>query len=514
MWRELLMSMRGQRAVPGLALPQPPFDAAATLHELVMPARLTLPLRQQRGLAPAPQVRVGQRVRRGEALTHQGEDGEVALHAPTSGRIVALDEVPLPHPGGLRGAAFTLEPDGRDEPLGQTPLANRWQAQAPDTLRLELAPLGIAGLGGATFPSARKLAAAGVRGGVQTLVVNAAECEPYISCDDALLRREAESVVSGCRILRHAAGADDCVIAIEDNMPLALAALRAALHGSTEAPRVAVLASRYPAGDERQLMRTLLGREVPSGGRPTDVGAICFNVATAYAVHRAVYFAEPCISRIVTITGHGVRRPANVRAPLGASVAALIDAAGGYREAARLVLGGALTGFELASDAVPVTKAVNCVIAATARDRAAHAPARPCIRCGRCAEVCPAALQPQQLYAHCAAGDREGAERAHLRDCVECGLCSYVCPSHLPLLAWFRHARDEAQRAQAAAARANHSRERHQARQRRLTAQAQARGARLARLQLGTAAGDEVRAALARVRQRRARRREQVDGDD
>ncbi len=345
-----------------------------------------------------------------------------------------------------------------------------------DQLIQRLRDAGIAGLGGAGFPTATKLDSARTRG-AQTLVLNGAECEPWICCDDALMRSAADDVVVGALLLRRVAGAGRCVIAIEDDKPEAIAAVTSAIERQRDAAQrddevtLAVVPAVYPQGAERQLITAVAGIEVPSGSLPAAAGVICQNVATAAAVARWAARGEPLLSRVVTVTGSGVEQPCNVRAPVGAPLSALIAAAGGYRGTPlRLIAGGSMTGRALPSDEVGLTKAMNCVLVATRDDIGSRLGAveLPCIRCGDCADACPAGLLPQQLHRAALADAHEALRELGVRDCIDCGLCDYVCPSQIPLADRFRDARRRLHEADAIAARAADARERHELRTRRL----------------------------------------------
>ncbi len=496
----------------GLRLTRPPLDACAHIAPAPLPERLFVALRQHAGQAGELRVRVGERVLLGQALTRARNPDELPVHAPASGHIEALGDIAAPHPGDLREPGVTLRPDGLDERAPDAVVGPAFREREPAHLQAALAALGVAGLGGAGFPTARKIAAAGERT-LHTLVVNAAECEPYITCDEALILRDATGVVAGCEVLLHASGARRCLIAVEDDRPRAIGALREALAAADDRLELAVQPARYPAGGELQLLQALLGMEIPAGTRPVAAGVLCVNAATAHAAGRAVLHGEPSTTRMVTVTGHGVARPCNLLARLGTPVADLIATAGGYRDVRRLILGGPMMGVALPHDQVPVTRAVNCIIAAGDADLDTLPGEQPCIRCGECASVCPARLQPQVLFAAARVDDLEAARAADLEQCIECGCCAYVCPSHIPLLAHFRHARSAARESARAGTTAARARERFLAREARLEAQRRARDRQLAeretRLRDAPDAKprvSEVRAAVARARRRRAER--------
>lgn len=380
-----------------------------------------------------PLVAPGQIVACGEPV---GEFRRVApglrIHASISGRVSAIEAMPV---AGSHGPVpcVVIDGDGHDRRFdGYDGIT----ATTPEAFRKAIADAGILGLGGAQFPTALKLATAG---SAPVLLLNGAECEPYISCDDLLLRERADRVVAGARLLLDALQASQCVMAVKSDMPAARIALVNAL-AATGDRRIAtsVVTAKYPSGGERQLIELVFGREVPAGGLPPDIGVVCQNVATAAAVADFFEHGRPLVSRIVTVTGGGIVRPCNIEARIGTPVADLVALAGGYEAGVeRLVMGGPMMGIALPSDALPITAATNCVIAATAADFGPMPPEMPCIRCGDCVEACPARLLPLELLAASEAGSREGLLELGLTDCIECGACDYACPSHIRLASRF-----------------------------------------------------------------------------
>lgn len=413
-------------------------STARPLAKLAIPEKLVLPLRQHVGYIPKVLVQVGDHVLKGQMLA--GPEGSVsaAIHAPTSGTITAINEQVIPHPSGLPDMCITLTPDGKDT-WGQLQRTD-WQHTDKKVLVERLRTSGIVGLGGATFPSHIKLSANG-KSNVHTLVINAAECEPYITCDDMLMCERADEIVNGIEIVKYLLGAEKCIIGIEDNKPQATNAMSAACANSNT--QVKVVPTLYPSGDARRLIHLLLGIEIPNDKRSTDVGIQVFNVATVLAIYRYFEFGEPSISRIVTITGN-VESPQNFEVLLGTPLQTLITAAGGAKaDTTHFIMGGPMMGFDLPSAFVPITKAANCIIAATPSLFPPAPPAMPCIRCARCADACPVNLQPQELYWFSKSDNFEKARDYHLFDCIECGCCTYVCPSNIPLVQYYRYAKSE-----------------------------------------------------------------------
>ena len=449
---------------------------------LPLSPRLVLPLRQHVGNIPKIRVEVGTRVLKGQLLAEAEGNISAAVHAPTSGTVTAIREELIPHPSGLPDVCIVLEPDGKDEWIALQP--TDWRTTDKVMLIDSLRRSGIVGLGGATFPSHIKLRADGTTG-IDTLIINGAECEPYITCDDMLMRERAEEVVRGIEVAYHLLGAKQCLVGIEDNKPEAIAAMQAACAKGGHPYQVVVVPTIYPSGDARRLIQVLTGVEIPSHRRSTDMGIQVFNVATVLALHRYFEYGEPIVSRIVTVTGN-VASPANFEVPLGTPVTALLDAAGGALPGTNdYIMGGPMMGFSLPAAEVPVTKATNCIIAGAPQLFPAQPPAMPCIRCARCAEACPVNLQPQELYWFSKAKNIDKAREYKLFDCIECGCCSYVCPSHIPLVQYYRFAKSEAIAQDRAKEAANVARERNEFRLMRIEREKQERAQRHAQKTAG-----------------------------
>ncbi len=452
----------------GLHLPDNKVQSTGRpVRPAALPPLLVLPLAQHIGAPAKPLVRVGDRVLKGQQIAAAQGGISAPVHASSSGTVVAIEKRPVPHPSGLPAPCIVIETDGEER---WAELPEPWpdfERRSTDELIGRIREAGIVGMGGAAFPTSVKL---DPDRPIETLVINGAECEPYITCDDMLMRERADRVIAGVAILRHLLGVATCLIGIEDNKPEAIAAMTAALAGrGLPGTEVVTIPTRYPSGGEKQLIRILTGKEVPSGGIPAHVGIVCHNVGTAAAVADAVLEGRPLISRIVTLTGEGVAEPCNLEVPVGTLAADLIAQAGGYGErASHLILGGPMMGFALPDDGVPITKAANCLLVASEREAPDPGPALACIRCGRCAEVCPVTLLPQQMYWYARAKDLEKVQEYNLFDCIECGCCSYVCPSHIPLVQYYRYAKNECWDQERERRKAEHARQRHEARVARL----------------------------------------------
>ena len=475
-----------------------------------LPERLYVPLLQQAGPEARATVQPGQQVLKGEPIGCFRHFGAGCLHAPTSGTVEAIVDHPASQASGRDGRCIVIRPDGRDAWRAREPITE-WQTADPRDLRRRIAGSGIVGLGGAVFPTGYKVDQASARG-IHTVILNGSECEPWISCDEMLMREQPDAIVLGARILQRAVGASETLIAIEDQMGAVHEALQNAVDRSgADDIRVVKVTTIYPEGGEKQLIQVLTGLEVPSGGRPTDLGLLCQNVATATAVAQAVTEDMPLIERIVTVTGPGVARPRNLLARIGTPFADLVAMAGGYTpEAARLVLGGPMMGYPLATDANPVIKAANCVLVLGAADVRPAQPELPCIRCGECARVCPAVLLPQELNRAIRASQWDDAATLGLHDCIECGCCDVVCPSHIPLVEWFRFGKSEVRERFVERSRAERARARFEARQDRLERLKQERKQRMAAkkraLQDAQDRKAKVAAAVARARRKQERK--------
>lgn len=448
------------------------------IQKMPLSRLLVLPLQQHIGTAAVPIVEVGDRVLKGQCIARAEGHVSVNLHAPSSGVITAIEEQPVPHPSGLSAPCITIETDGEDRWIERQRLDN-FRDYSAHELRQRIREAGIVGLGGAGFPSFIKLNP-GIHQAAEMLLINGAECEPYISCDDMLMRERAEGILDGIEIMLFALHAKHCVLAIEDNKPEAIAAMRLALaqRPALSQMSIVVVPTRYPTGGEKQLIQTVTGKQVPTNKLPIDIGIICHNPGTAYAVGRAILHGEPLISRIVTVTGTQVAQPGNVETLFGTPIKELLTFCATQRQPGEpFIQGGPMMGYSLNKDELPITKTANCILVGV-EDAAPSSPPLPCIRCGDCADVCPASLLPQQLYWYARAKDFDKTRDYNLFDCIECGCCDYVCPSKIPLVSYFRFAKTEIMNQQRERQKADLARERHENRQARLAREQQEKEAR------------------------------------
>ncbi|NWG30764.1 MAG: electron transport complex subunit RsxC [Rhodocyclaceae bacterium] len=420
-----------------------------------LPPLLVVPFRQSATGGVDIRVQAGEQVLKGQCIGSAEGPFGTCVHAPTSGKVVAIESRTLPHPSALAAPCAIIEADGTETWRERVPLDP--YATDPAQLRARIREAGIVGLGGAVFPSHVKMNAR-----IDTLVINGAECEPWITCDDRLMRERAPTIVAGAAIIAHLMGAKRILIGIEDNKPDAAAAMRAAVAAVGQGEmQVISVPTRYPAGGEKQLIRVLTGIEIPYGKLGPDFGVQCFNVGTAHAVARAVLHDEPLITRVVTLAGNYVR-PGNVEAPIGTPIDALLALGEPKADTDRIVMGGPMMGFVLPDTSLPVVKATNCLLAMSPTLFPPSPPEMPCIRCGACTRVCPMVLQPHELYWHARAKNFGKAQEYHLFDCIECGCCAYVCPAHIPLVDYYRFAKAEIRAREREKAAADRARERYE----------------------------------------------------
>ncbi|MGK4476177.1 electron transport complex subunit RsxC [Aeromonas molluscorum] len=468
-----------------------------------LPPELIIPVRQHAGLAGELLVKVGDKVKKGQPLTAFERGRFVPVHASSSGVISAIGQHTVAHPSGLSDLCITLIPDGEDAWCERQPQPDYWNLDRVSLLE-RIQGAGIAGLGGAVFPTHSKLDGHGQL--TEILIINGLECEPYITTDDRLMREYADEILDGIRVLKHLLKPKLCLIGIEDNKPDAANALRQQI--SEEDIMVREVPTKYPSGGAKQTIELLTGRQVPKGGRAVDIGIMVLNVATVFAIKRAVMDGEPLIERIVTLTGEAFKQPGNAWVRLGTPVRWLLKRFELQPEPGqRVIMGGPMMGFTLPHAMVPVVKATNCLLAPTQAELPAPEPEQSCIRCSACADACPATLLPQELYWYSRAKEYEKAEKLNLFDCIECGACAWVCPSQIPLVQYYKIAKDDIREAREEAEKAERARLRFEAKQARFERDKAAREARHAeaaaqrRQAMAAASGeDPVAAALARIK--------------
>ena len=450
-------------------------STARPSREAALCDEYAISLIQHDGTPFIAQVAVGDRVLRGQLLAAPANHRDAPVHAPTSGTIRAIEPRPDMHPSNRPVPHLILASDGEDQSAPPLPALDI-EAATPDELRARIHDCGIVGLGGAGFPTARKLGHP-----ANTLVINAAECEPYITCDDLQIRENAAAIIRGAQITARILGADAIHFGIEDDKPEAIAALHAALDAAAD-PRIRIssVPVRYPSGNARQLFELLLGIRVPADAHASDYGLICHNSGTMKAVYDAVSLGLPLTERYTTISGEGIREPQVLRIRIGTAARELIQQSGGERHEHsaenRHIIGGPMMGYEIASLDTPLQKIGNSLLILPA----APAPEEtPCIRCSRCADACPMELLPQQLLWYSQSNQHNRLKQYRLFDCIECGICAAVCPSGIPLVQYYRHSKGDVRAADKKAQDAEHARARHEARTARLEREAAERQAQM-----------------------------------
>lgn len=476
------------------------------IQDVPVPAQLVLPITQHVGDPAQPVVAIGEHVLKGQLIAETSGTLGAPVHASSSGKVIAIESWPVSRRHGEKAPCIIIECDGKDESIVRTDAPVDFATLAPEDLLARILQGGIVGLGGAVFPTAQKLMQARTCE-IDHLILNGVECEPYISCDDLLMRERANEIISGAQILMHALQIEKCFIVVESDKPDAIRRLGDSL-GEIDDARIIVklVPTIYPSGGEDQVVQLVTNREVPSGGLPSDVGCLVQNVGTAAAIHDWIVDNMPLVSRVTTITGDGIKNPLNVRACIGTTIADIVEFTGGYTDRAQLlIMGGPMTGKAVTTDAVPLVKSTNCVLVSS--QTPSPGPEMPCIRCGDCAAVCPVQLLPQQLFWYACADDEKKMREFGLTDCIECGCCDLVCPSHIPLTADFRVAKGRIRELADEKARAARARQRFEARNQRLDRKQVEREAELA--QQKAVAKKAGPAAIAEILKRQQQKREE-----
>ena len=450
------------------------------IKETFIAETLTLPIKTTRGQKIEWLVQVGDTVQKNQCLVQAAKENKkgffVPLHAPTSGTIKAITEAEFPHPSGLTTQAIIIAPDFKQTTLQNALKVSGKQPDSPQKLKDILLHAGIVGLGGAGFPTYAKIPAQKDR--IHTLIINGAECEPFITCDDVLMQTQAEPILQGAEIVAQALGVKQIVCGIESNKPQAIQAMQTAANQIKSVPiTVKTVEAVYPMGGEKQLVLELTGIEMPVKTHAIDSGLLVFNVATFAAIFKAVTQGEPLTQRLVTVAGFELQTPYNTYALLGTPFIDLVNA-GQPKNPIQypLIMGGPMMGFQVAHNEVPVIKTTNCILANPPEPSTFT---MPCIRCGECMDACPVNLLPQQLYWHSQAHEFDKVEKLNVFDCIECGCCSYVCPSHIPLVQYYRHAKSEIKTLHAEQQAAELAKQRYEFRLARIEREKQEREARL-----------------------------------
>ncbi|MHC8441927.1 MAG: electron transport complex subunit RsxC [Candidatus Eutrophobiaceae bacterium] len=438
------MSLLLDQPIPfggGVSLPSyKEMSLGGAIETLPIPELLRIPVRQHHGAAAEPIVEVGEKVDKGQLIAKHRGYISLPVHASSSGEVIAIGRHPVPNPSGHLDTCISIRTDGRDALCSSVSPCADYQSLDPYSIQQRMLDAGIAGMGGAGFPAAVKLIP-GMAQRIRLLILNAAECEPYITCDHACIRERADELIAGLDILCHASQAELCVIGMEEDNSADEARMLEDSIARIAPGRIGIrlLPARYPAGGERQMIKALTGNDMPDSGLPVDMGIMIYNVGTVLAVYDAIVLGQPSLGRVVTVSGSGVRHPGNLAVRYGTPIADLAAHCGGVLpDHGSYVIGGPMMGYRTRNLEVPVTKITNCVLILGAETAPLD---RPCIHCGECVDVCPEYLLPHELLRAACAGNAHGLEEGRLSACIECGCCSYVCPSHIPLVDIYREAK-------------------------------------------------------------------------
>ncbi|MBH0026318.1 electron transport complex subunit RsxC [Pseudoalteromonas sp. SWN29] len=453
-------------AFPGGIHPpqQKSLSNSASITRLPLPDKLIVALKQHIGANGKLLVEKGQHVLKGQPLTAPAANWSVPVHAPSSGVVTDIAPMPSAHPSALPELSVIIEPDGKDEWTALNKNKNPAELSHDELINI-IHQAGISGMGGAGFPTYVK---ADTKQPIEFLIVNAVECEPYITADDVLMREHAKEVIQGIEIMQQLLNPTLCIVGIEDNKPEAIAAMKLAAEHNSKII-IQTVPTIYPSGGEKQLIKLLTNREVPSIGIPADIGILVHNTGTLFAVQQAVYEGKPLIERVVTVTGNTIHNPGNVWALLGTEIKHLLDCQGFSPVPQQsVVMGGPMMGFTLPTVRIGIVKTTNCILAPDHKELAEPGPEKACIRCSACADACPASLLPQQLQWFAKSKEYDKLQEHNLFDCIECGACAYVCPSEIPLVQYYRIAKVEIKEQQADKIKADRAKERFDARKERL----------------------------------------------
>ena len=417
----------------GVHIPNPYPVEKPEIKQVPPPKQAVLLLQQRVGGEAKPCVEIGERVLTGQIIAQTTGNFPTNVHASISGIISAIEKRPIPHPSGINAMCIVIDSDGKDEWVKIEKCDKEFLNCSAQEIVQKIREAGIVGMGGAGFPTHAKIDNAQ---GAHTLIINATECEPGIMCDDSLIQEYPREIIRGIEVLMHACDAKKVIVAIEDDKQEAFNSLL--MYSFNDRISIKQIPTKYTSGAEKLLIKALLGIEIPSGAYASDHGILCQNVGTVKAIYDAVIDNRPLISRVVTVTGSGVRKPRNYEARLGTSFASVVECSEPNENQHQIRMGGMMMGVDIPNAQYSICKITNCIFVNNEEPKPV---VKECIRCSSCVSVCPANLLPQQLYWHAKSENIEKALEYNLMDCIECGCCNYVCPSNIPLSEYFSFAK-------------------------------------------------------------------------
>ncbi len=404
-----------------------------------LPQRIVVPLSQHIGAPAKCEVKIGDEVKRGQIIGSPSGFVSSPVHSSISGKVIAIADFPTA--AGRMVSSVVIESDGKDEAIALKEHPD-YMNLTSDEIKAMIKDAGIVGMGGAAFPTNVKLSPPKEKP-IDTVILNGAECEPYLTADHRLMVERPKEVIEGLKIIMKALGVKEGHVGIEENKPDAIEAMKSAASGE---PDIIVhsLEIKYPQGAEKMLIKAIKNREVPSKGLPMDVSVVVQNIGTALAIYEAVRYGKPLMERVVTVTGKGIREPKNILVRIGTLLSDVIEQCGGLADGAvKVISGGPMMGFAQWTLDVPVTKGTSGILVLTEDEYVASDEYFPCIRCGRCVDVCPIGLNPSMLSILSEKGFYEEAKEYNLFDCFECGSCAYVCPAKRPMVQFMRLAKSQ-----------------------------------------------------------------------
>jgi electron transport complex protein RnfC len=418
---------------------QKELTSGKSIKSAQMPSRVVIPLSQHIGAPAKPEVKIGDEVKRGQIIGSPAGFVSSPVHSSISGKVIAIAD--FPHPSGKMVPSIVIENDGKDE--GISFKENPDYLNLPsDEIKTIIREAGIVGLGGAAFPTSVKLSPPKEKP-IDTVILNGAECEPYLTADHRLMVEHPQEIVEGLKIIMKVLGVKEGYIGIEENKPDAIEAMTSIVSNESNI-QIYPLKVKYPQGAEKMLIKAITGREVPSMGLPMDVGVVVQNVGTAMAIYEAVRYGKPLIERVVTVTGKGIKEPGNVRVRIGTLISDLVEQCGGLADGTvKVIVGGPMMGFAQWTLDVPVVKGTSGILVLTRDEYVPSEEYFSCIRCGRCIDACPMGLNPSMLSILSEKGRFSETKEYNIFDCFECGSCAFVCPSNRPMVQFMRLAKSQ-----------------------------------------------------------------------